>query len=247
MPVKFGCKTDIGLCRKNNEDSVDSTAFPFFTCLSVCDGIGGHKKGEVASQSSIKLLKEELNNLQEEDLLSHKKIIKQIDKIIEKINLKIFSISSTNPVYSGMGTTLCMALRMDEYTYVANVGDSRVYMLDYDDEFTSITRDDNVYNMMVDKGEIDCAVLLSDRIKRALTQSIGLAETINPNINRIDNDYKVLLVCTDGLYTMVSDEEIKQVLKNKKLSVKEKIDALINKANENGGKDNIGVSLLEVN
>lgn len=245
MITKLFAQTDIGKVRKNNEDTALAKCYPFYTLLMVCDGIGGHKKGEIASMMCLTKITNMLSETNFAALTNHTKIVKQLKNIISETNTKIYSLNFNNEKYKGLGTTLTLALILENNTYIVNVGDSRAYVLDYDGSFTQLTKDDNIYNYIVEKGLIS-SDLSSTMDKFALTQAVGLKDNIAPTVYRIENSYKKLLLCTDGLYNMVNLDQIGYIVSSKEMSTKEKVETLINKANDNGGKDNIGVALLEL-
>ena len=247
MGTMLAALTDIGKCRKNKEDCASCSVYPFFSLLVCCDGIGGHKKGDVASVMCMNKLMNLLNECSEDNLKSHNKIVKYLKHIVKETNNSIYTLGMNNDKYSGMGTTLVFAIVLKDVTYIVNIGDSRCYIIDYDDEFIQLTKDDNVITCIKDRNRnYTKTIYLKESEKFALTQAIGLREVISPTIYRIENNYKYLFLCTDGLYNMVKDDDIVEIIKNDMFTIKEKVEKLIQKANDNGGKDNIGVSLLEV-
>ena len=204
--------TNIGRKRTKNEDAAYFNSCEDFTLLMIADGIGGHKKGEVASDMTISIVSNKILNFEKAfKLTTSRRLIKNA---IKYANKEVNNLS-VKQEYLDMGTTLVLALVLKEKTIIANIGDSRLYRFDKEFGLTQLTVDQNYVQYMIQIGKM------------------------------IDNNYDALLLCSDGLYNMVSLEELNEIM-YLNISVEEKVKKLIDTANRNGGFDNIGVSLMEV-
>ncbi|WRK51866.1 hypothetical protein SD457_15110 [Coprobacillaceae bacterium CR2/5/TPMF4] len=148
-----------------------------------------------------------------------------------------------NVEHQGMGTTIVVAIFMDNKLYVSHVGDSRAYILK-DGQLTQITKDHTLVNELVDRGAITPESAKHHVQKNVLTQAIGAPTELKPSLIEMDFENSLLMLCSDGLYNCLDNEAIKEILlKNTK--VVEKVIELIDQANENGGRDNIGVAIID--
>lgn len=235
--------TDIGTKKKNNEDFALVKSCSFFDVLIVCDGVGGQEKGEIASFMCTDYLIDILSRCDKWHIKKSKRLIKYINKSIASINKKIYETAHSSQYYKGMGTTLTLAVITDDLTYVSNVGDSRCYIIK-EDKIYQLTEDDTIFNYMMSKGIINPDDQ-NDGRNNILYQAIGITKVVQPHTRIYKTDYDYLLLCSDGLYKMLNDEQIKSLLLEN-ISIKQKSRILIDNANKNGGLDNIGIALLEV-
>ncbi|MBR6615308.1 MAG: serine/threonine-protein phosphatase, partial [Lachnospiraceae bacterium] len=162
---------------------------------------------------------------------------------IEEVNSMLFDEAAGNPDLDGMGTTLVAAVIVDNILYVANVGDSRLYLLR--DNLEQITKDHSLVEEMVALGKMERGREAYRSQKNVITRAVGILPTVDVDMFDIplqECDY--ILMCSDGLTNMVSDEEISKILKTTDL-LEEQTENLIRKANDNGGLDNIAVILVE--
>lgn len=236
--------SDIGKKRKNNEDAAYCCKSYAGSLLIVADGMGGHRKGEVASKMVIDSLS--LPFLDSRSVFSKKKAKHFLSKYSKRVNRDIYDMSISGDEYREMGTTECAALIGYDGTQVFSVGDSRAYVLK-DGKLNQVTRDQSYVEMLFESGRIDKAAMKSHPQRNILTNAIGLnGKLSNPEEIELSNDeFDVLLLCTDGLFNMVSDEEIAQVLNDKSLDTENKAKTLISLALEHGGIDNAAVVLAE--
>ncbi len=231
--------TDRGMVRKNNEDtvycSVDKVgSIP--NLFVVADGMGGAKAGEYASSFIIKNMVSLIKS--ETQTKDHSMTIR---RAIEGANALLFRESKRDPELRGCGTTLVAAMIDKNHLHVANVGDSRLYIIS--DHIEQITRDHSYVEEMVAKG---CMVRGSrDYIsnKNIITRAVGIEKTVDIDffIKEIKGDETILL-CTDGLSNMLEDEDIFNIITTSS-SVEEAGHRLISAANEHGGVDNVSVVL----
>lgn len=232
--------TDIGLKRKINQDYVFSSEMQVGklpNLFIVADGMGGHKAGDYASREATKIIVESIENSQESSP------VKLIRTAIELANKSLLEKAKESEDYTGMGTTMVVATITEECLYVANVGDSRLYIIN--DEITQITKDHSLVEEMVRLGGIDEEAAKYHPKKNVITRAVGGAEEIEIDffeIKLMPGD--VILMCSDGLTNMLDDEEIKLIIE-KQRDVIEKAEELVNAANQNGGRDNITVTIIE--
>lgn len=233
--------TDTGLVRVNNEDSifVSNTQVSMLPNLYiVADGMGGHKAGNIASSYSIKFFCEYINNCYDNEILDI------IVSAVKYSNDKVYSMSLDNDDYYNMGTTFLAAVINDGKLYIAHVGDCRLYII-RNEKIYQITTDHTYVMEMVKAGEItyDEAKIHPKRniITRALGIEIGI--TVDGLINDVlEGD--IILICSDGLSNMLTDDEILQIANNSETEIAQKSKELINTANNNGGRDNISVIVI---
>ena len=175
---------------------------------------------------------------------SEKRPIPLISSAIHHANELVIEKSRSDKEFEGMGTTVVAATVKDGYLYVANVGDSRLYLIDQ--EIEQITRDHSLVEEMIRVGELQRKDARSHPDRNVITRAIGVRTPVRIDFFdvKLEKGDKVLL-CSDGLTTMVEDEDILQIVK-KSDSPKEAAQRLVTEANKNGGKDNISVVLAEI-
>ncbi len=238
--LKTFSMTDVGLRRKLNQDYVFTSETPVGklpNLFIVADGMGGHNAGDYASRNTTQIIVDEIQQCEESNP------IKSIRAAIEVANNRIREKSLETEAYEGMGTTVVVATIIDNYLYVANVGDSRLYLID--ESINQITRDHSLVEEMVQMGKIDRDSARTHPDKNIITRAVGASEEVK--IDFFDIKLKVgdlILMCSDGLSNMIEDEEIRMIL-NGQRDVVEKAEELIKTANKNGGRDNIAVIIIE--
>ena len=238
----FSLASDIGKVRKNNEDFIDSQIIykdddTKIGIFALADGMGGHNKGEVASAMAVNGIIEFLS----QNLSQSGNIIKQA---YNHVNLKIYEKSKEDESFNGMGTTLVTAVIYNEDMYVANVGDSRCYIL-REDDLKRITVDHSVVEDLVRMNIISEEEAMTHPIRNHITRAMGTDEMVIVDIFREKlKPQDKILMATDGLTGYVLDDKIKELLKkDEDLDVVTK--NLINFANEVSGKDNTSVILIQ--
>lgn len=242
MRVYF--ETNKGVIRENNEDNLIIVETEKYNLYAVADGMGGHKAGEIASSMLINVIKEYfVNNNEREDF----KVPTFINESIRIANLKIVGEASNKEEYAGMGTTVTMAVidLSENVAYIGNVGDSRTYII-RENEIKQITEDHTYVHELVKEGKITLKEAKSHPNRNIITRAIGSEENINIDIFEIElmqND--ILLLCSDGLTTHISDDEIMSTIKTYGCS--ESVKKLIELSNYNGGTDNITVIIIDNN
>ena len=237
-------KTDIGRKRVLNQDTVYSCNVPLGNLKNlfiVADGMGGHKAGDYASSYTVSAIEREVE-LNEGD-----KPVKIINEAILTANKEVYDKAHAEEDFAGMGTTVVVATIMDNTLYVGNVGDSRLYVLN--DEITQITKDHSLVEEMVRIGEIKREDARLHPDKNIITRAIGAEPTVAADFFEVElKDGDIVLMCSDGLSNMVEDGEILSIVKDNikgNCEVRDMADELIRVANRNGGKDNIGIVLIQ--
>lgn len=239
MVEVFGL-SDVGCIRELNEDCYCICGFGDNSERGFCilaDGMGGHNAGEVASQNAVKLIAEEMNRLLES---GEKEIPGQLSRAVSVANTGVYTMASENPIHRGMGTTVVTAFIDDGTAYVANVGDSRAYAV-RDDEIVQITTDHSVVSELVMRGTITKEEARLHPQKNIITRAVGTDKSVRTDI--FEYNYSpgdVMIICSDGLSTMLDDNRILEIIKSKKTS-EDTVNSLIAAAKDEGGLDNITV------
>ena len=234
--------TDAGKVRSHNEDNVaivNNTKNEYL--LAVADGMGGHRAGEVASEIAINHLTESFYKL--ETLGDKDTAIEWLREIVNEINEKIFEYTDNNPDSKGMGTTLVVALKTDDYILYGNIGDSSGYAYK-NEKLYKVTKDHTLVNLLVATGELTAEEAKYHPRKNVLMRALGANNPIEIDIFDVDTSVKGLFLCSDGLTNMLSVEQIEKVL-NSDLPIEQVVDKLIRKANSRGGTDNITIAYLK--
>ncbi|MCI9215931.1 Stp1/IreP family PP2C-type Ser/Thr phosphatase [Lachnospiraceae bacterium 42-17] len=238
--MKLYAMTDVGRKREINQDYVyvtDKPIGPFPNLLVVADGMGGHKAGDFASKYTVKVLREEL----EKTTLNKPEEILQ--NVVAVANHKLIQASESDVKLEGMGTTLVAATVIGNTLYFSNVGDSRLYLIN--DKIKQISKDHSLVEEMVRLGGIKAEEAKHHPDKNIITRAMGAKEDVEADIY----EYRLkkgdlILMCTDGLSNMVEDEDMFDIVKSAR-DIVEAVLMLIEKANSNGGRDNIGVVMAE--
>ncbi len=233
--------TDVGQKRSVNQDYVFVSAEPVGhlpNLFVVADGMGGHNAGDYASSHAVRILVKEIG----EDADFNP--IKVIRHAIETANAEIIKAAESDDRYKGMGTTMVVCTIVGHYAYVANVGDSRLYIIQ--EEIQQVTRDHSLVQEMVRMGEIKAEEARSHPDKNIITRALGAERTVD--IDFFDMKLEpgsTILMCSDGLSNMVEDSEIQDIILKSGMDLQSRGDALVEAANRNGGKDNIAIVLVE--
>lgn len=232
--------TDIGRRRTSNQDFIYASDQPvgaLANLLIVADGMGGHNAGDFASRYTVETMVDYIEKAEE------KRPIPLLSSAIHQANDYVMEKARSDRSMEGMGTTVVAATMKDGYLYVANVGDSRLYLLDQ--EIEQITTDHSLVEEMIRVGEIQRKDARSHPDRNIITRAVGVHTPVKIDFFdvKLEKGDKVLL-CSDGLTNMVEDEDILRIVK-KSGSLEEAAKLLVNEANKNGGKDNISVVLAE--
>ena len=233
--------TDVGQKRKMNQDYVFASADPVGNLPNlfvVADGMGGHNAGDYASSHAVGTVVDEIR--QDADFNP----IKVIRHAIESANTEIITQAQNDENLRGMGTTMVVATIVGHYAYVANVGDSRLYLVNQ--QILQVTKDHSLVQEMVRMGEINAEQARNHPDKNIITRALGAERTVDIDFFDLKLEPgNVILMCSDGLSNMVEDSQIREIISDTEKNLEEKGKILISEANRNGGKDNIAVVLIE--
>lgn len=236
--------TDIGQMRELNEDSFKICGFEDGKPLGVCvlaDGMGGHNAGEIASGMAVQIISDGLVadfDEDEKDALAY-----GMAATLDLANSEIYNMSLHNREQAGMGTTTVLAFVKGDFVRIANIGDSRAYLIT-DKKIKKITTDHSIVEELVKSGSITREEARNHPDKNIITRAVGTEKYVDADFF----DYQaspgdVILLCSDGLYEMLEDKEIKKIV-NSSETLNDAVNMLVDAANKNGGHDNITVVAL---
>ena len=238
--IKSYAITDIGQKRKLKQDFIYLSETPIGNLPNVfivADGMGGHNAGDYASRYAVEIVVEEISNSLE------KNPVRILGRAIDKANRMIRERAQTDEHLNGMGTTMVIATCIGQYLEVANVGDSRLYVVN--ETIEQVTRDHSLVEEMVRMGGIDRASARNHPDKNIITRAIGARDTVETDFFNLElKPGDKILLCSDGLTNMVDDEVIHRVLTGEG-TLKRSVEELVRLANQNGGKDNISAIVVE--
>jgi PPM family protein phosphatase len=253
--VRLFGRTDVGQIREHNEDNFlvadltrksrslmeadrEQRVAERGTVLGVCDGMGGAAAGEVASQLAVDIIYEKLTS--GDPPANHDELARRLVHAVEEAGGRIFGEARADRTRRGMGTTATIAALLDTRLFVAQVGDSRAYVL-RGDKLVQVSRDQSLVNQLIEAGQLTEEEAETFEHNNIILQALGTAETVQVDLTFVDlRRGDTLLVCSDGLSGMVRADEMREVL----LSMREPFDAckeLVDRANRAGGHDNITV------
>lgn len=241
--------TNVGLMREHNEDAIASDATMGLVILA--DGMGGYQAGEVASEmavlSIVAELKEAMLNFHAN--LTHDVRELEAQLIIDAVNnanSAIFAASQNFPQCAGMGTTLVMGLFSNNRLLVGHIGDSRMYCLRRQ-ILTQLTEDHSLLQEQINAGLLTYVQAKSAPNRNLVTRALGVDTEVELELNDYEVEINdVYLLCSDGLSDLLDDEIIQSTLNARLPSLTAAAEALVQLANDNGGKDNISVILVKV-
>lgn len=250
MLESFGL-TDVGRRRKLNEDSWDvDDALGLYV---VCDGMGGHNAGEVASKMALETIKTFVTKSDKEKEITWPYGLdvnlsfhgNRLTTAIKLANRRVFKAADSQEEYTGMGTTVVAALVAGNVLTAGWAGDSRVYLF-RTEALSQVSRDDSWVTAAWSEGILTKEEIERHPLKNVITKAVGAKETIDPQaVEQILENGDIVLVCSDGLHSMISDEKIEAVLREQSAGTLEGgAQALVNAALDAGGKDNVSVILL---
>ena len=247
--MKYGGRTDVGIKRKNNQDSYAVFSKSDYFCAIVCDGMGGANGGNIASGLAVKTFASCIKkgfSAQSPDDFDEFEIKKLMKTAVNEANKEVYIKSLSSPELEGMGTTLVAVIGCLCGTFAVNVGDSRLYR-QLDGILQQVSNDHSFVQYLIDKGDLKPEDAANHPNKNIILRAIGVNEAVEGDYFRIDN-YDRLLLCTDGLTNHVNDKRIGQIISGeysvKSTTLKNRADALITEANEGGGLDNITAVLI---
>lgn len=241
--MQFFSQIDIGKMRNSNQDACFTGRLYENTLLViVCDGMGGAKAGNIASETAVKSISEYVGKsfrktMQADDMAE------MLKNALISANIEIYDMSRKNTEYSGMGTTAVIAIVQNESAVICHVGDSRAYLIN--DEITQLTKDHSIVQSLIESGKLTPDEAKAHPRKNVITKALGAEEDIVPDtvtvsLNTNDN----LLFCTDGLTNFVETPDILKIFTTNEIN--NVASTLVECANQNGGGDNITVVTVTV-
>jgi len=245
MVIKVSGASDIGKRRVLNEDCFGVCGFEDGiggVCV-LADGMGGHNAGEVASSMAVDSILEKLADTyasaDETDVVSN------MEEAIDYANSNVYEMSLKNREQAGMGTTLVVAYVVGNHIKIANIGDSRAYLIS-NDEISRITVDHSVVEELVQRGSITREEARNHPDKNIITRALGTDSFVEADFyDCIIEEGESVVLCSDGLTEMVYEEKIKEILEENK-NLDDAVQVLVDEANKNGGVDNITVVVIHV-
>ncbi|GMK43123.1 Stp1/IreP family PP2C-type Ser/Thr phosphatase [Paenibacillus glycanilyticus] len=239
-------RSDVGRIRHINEDrSWVGQLDNGITLAIVADGMGGHQAGDVASQLAVNTFRDMLEKSASKADLSMQEGKMLIRQALVMANDVVYDMASRNEQYYNMGTTIVAALYREQQLIIGHIGDSRAYLITADG-IAQLTEDHTLVNELVKSGQISLEEAAHHPRRNVITRAVGTDAQVEVDIYTAalsDND--VLLLCSDGLTNMVSDEEMLQTVREEGLGLDDKADRLIQLALQAGGDDNVTVVLLQ--
>lgn len=239
--MEYAYITDPGKIRERNEDSVvivqnESSE----TLMIVADGMGGHKNGEVASKIAIDLISQRFKSIS--SIGNKEDAINWIQSTVSEANVEIFKYVSQHSESEGMGTTIVLAVLTDNFLLIGNIGDSSGYVYK-NKKLHKITVDHTLVNLLLKSGELTEEEARNHPKKNVLMKALGANTNVEMDIFNVELDIDGIFLCSDGLTNMLDDVQIAKVLSDN-ISLTEKLEKLVFKANNRGGNDNISIACL---
>lgn len=238
--ISYG-QTDIGMVRSINQDSIyfsDKPVGNLPNLYIVADGMGGHKAGDYASAHAVSWFVDYAKEC------SYENPITIMKTGIAKVNDMLLQMSNEHSELKGMGTTFVAAVMIDDKMYVANIGDSRLYVIGQEDT-RQITLDHSLVEELIRTGQLDRRKVRFHPEKNIITRALGTGKEAVPDFFEVELQLgEKVLLCSDGLTNMVEDDEIGSIVMRQQF-VDRICEQLIDRANYYGGKDNIGVVVIE--
>lgn len=232
--------TDIGKVRSVNQDYVfhSETAIGNLPNLFlVADGMGGHKAGDLASRYCVELMTEQVKKS------SFRTPVSILQEAIQTANEGVQRKALTSMDYEGMGTTIVAATLLGDELYIANIGDSRAYLVGK--EMKQITEDHSLVEVMVKNGGLERKDARSHPNKNIITRALGTNKIVQADFFELSvRAGDMILMCSDGLTNMIDDDELFEIIQNGKENLEVTVQKLIETANQYGGRDNISVILI---
>lgn len=230
--------TDVGIKRHSNQDTFAIVTLPDSSVLAVvCDGMGGANAGNIASQKAAEVITSFFERSYRKGL-DESGITALLQSAILSANIEIFDMASKHGELSGMGTTVVAAYVSKEFTVISHIGDSRAYLID--GTVTQLTRDHSVVQSLIESGKLTHEEARVHPRRNVITRALGIeADVLVDSDEFTIKEGQSLLLCSDGLSNFITKDEIKNIFDS--LDTENVASALVEKANNNGGGDNITV------
>lgn len=240
--MRIVAKTDKGNVRDSNQDAYAVGEFSDEVVWSVvCDGMGGAAGGNIASSLAVKVISDKINASYREKMRDAS-IKNMLDSALVAANIEVYDFAEAQHELKGMGTTVVCAIVRDNQAYIAHAGDSRAYIIN-SGGIRQITTDHSMVQDLLAKGKITFEEAEHHPNKNIITRAVGVEKNIKIDFEQVDlNDDDTLLLCTDGLSNYVSNKEMIELMSDGKHYAF--ADRLVQKANSNGGGDNITVVII---
>lgn len=233
--------TDVGNKRDTNQDYLFVSSDPVGNLPNlfvVADGMGGQNAGDFASSHGVQVFVDEIRRDMDYNP------VRVMRHALEKANADLNARASQSPEFEGMGTTLVALTIVGKYAYIANIGDSRLYLINK--EIRQVTRDHSLVQEMIRLGELNKEEARTHPKKNVITRALGAEKTVNVDFfDLVLEEGCSILMCTDGLTNMVEDKRIEEIMLEKQKTLEERGRMLVLEANHNGGQDNIAIILAE--
>lgn len=240
--MEYYYMTDPGKVRDHNEDSVIiAENLNKEILMAVADGMGGHNAGEIASSIAISHIGKRFKEIS--SVGNKEDAINWLQETVSEINVLIYKYTEEHPESAGMGTTFVVTILTKDFLLYGNIGDSSGFAI-RKEKIHKITMDHTLVNMLVKSGELTEEEAKDHPRKNVLMKALGATTSVDMDIFDVETDIDGILLCSDGLTNMLDHEQILKVL-TEDLTVKEKVEKLIYKANNRGGNDNISIAYLE--
>lgn len=245
--VKYAAKSDKGKVRETNEDSykiiMNHPNIP--NTFIIADGMGGHSSGELASSMAVEFAEEYI--LKNPDIFSQEEdVLSGIDVLVKEANNAIFSRGLESQSDFGMGTTFIVVIMLKKNIYIGHVGDSRVYLI-RDNTIQKLTTDHSYIEELLKNGSLTREEAENHPKRNIITRALGCEKKVLADLISFEiRDGDTLILCTDGLTNMLTDEEILDTI-TKEADPESSCDKLIHWANERGGVDNVTVIVIKNN
>ena len=234
-------RTDKGRKRNNNQDSIfvsDKPVGPLPNLYIVADGMGGHAAGDFASRYAIRIVI---------DFVSKSTVANPISLLRRALvyaSNELYKESEKDKDKMGMGTTMVASVIMDDKLYVANIGDSRLYIIN--DDIKQVTMDHSLVEELIRSGQLERNKGRNHPEKNIITRAMGSRDEAMPDFFELDiKEGDKILMCSDGLSNMVEDDEIKDIVQENQV-LDQAVSSLISRANYYGGNDNISVIIISI-
>ena len=234
--------TDTGRVRSHNEDSVTilKNASNEYLMI-VADGMGGHRKGEVASSIAVTHLGKRFS--ESASVGPKLDAVNWLNDNVNEINKQILEYGEKNEDSKGLGTTIVAAIITPSFIIIGNIGDSSGYVMK-NKKLHKVTHDHTLVNLLIEAGNLTEEEAKNHPKKNVLMRALGAADKAEIDMVEVDNDANEVFLCSDGLTNLLTDEQIEKVLLDDELNVEEKVIKLIKKCNARGGTDNISIAYL---
>lgn len=239
--MRYSYITDPGKVRERNEDSVNVVKNSSGeVLLAVADGMGGHKDGEVASSIALNHIATRFKEIS--SVGNKEDAINWIQEIVKEANALIYKYVSMHKESAGMGTTMVVAILSKTFLLIGNIGDSSGFVIK-NNKLHKVTVDHTLVNLLVKSGEISEEDAKNHPKKNVLMKALGASVDVDMDIFNVELGVDGIMLCSDGLTNMLDNDSIEKIL-NSDMTIEEKLEKLVFKANNRGGSDNISIAYL---